>query len=108
MKMQSYLTSYNPKPLKINRILTILLIGVLSFYIIYHLISGDRGFLALFKVSKKYQVLSENIKDLEEQKVELEKKVYMLKSESLNLDLLEEQAKRNLGYSKKGEVVYVD
>lgn len=106
--MRTYTVYNNPKSTKINKIFILFLLISLSFYIVYHLISGDRGFLSLFRLSKQYQILSQEIKTLEQQKQHLEKKVYMLKPESLNLDLLDEQVRRNLGYCKKGETVYIE
>lgn len=106
--MREYFIQNNAKSVKYRRIITIILLISLSAYLVYQMMNGDRGFLALFKLSEKHRVLERDISNLDNQKQSLEKKVYMLKPESLNLDLLDEQVRRKLGYSKEGETVYVD
>ena len=84
------------------------LLIALSLYLVYQMMNGDRGVFALFKLSEKHNVLKQDINKLEKQKQSLEKKVYMLKPESLNLDLLDEQVRRKLGYGENGETVYME
>lgn len=81
---------------------------LVTCYLVYQLFSGNRGFLTLFTLSEKSTVLEREIRSLEIQHKELEKKVQMLKPESLNLDLLDEQVRRKLSYGKNGETVYLD
>ena len=107
IEVRNYFTQNNAKSVRYRRVLTIVLLLSLSSYLVYQMMSGDRGFLALFKLSEKHRVLEKNINNLDDQKQSFEKKVYMLKPESLNLDLLDEQVRRRLGYSKDGETVYM-
>ena len=88
--------------------LTILVLIFITSYLLYQLFSGNRGILTLFKLSEKSDILKSEISKLENQKNTLEKKVKMLKPESLNLDLLDEQVRRKLNYGKEGETVYLD
>ena len=86
------------------------LISILTIfaYFFYQMMTGDRGFLSLLELSKKYQTLKSDLTTLEVKKQDLTKKVNMLKPESLNLDLLDEQVRRKLGYSKEGETLFIE
>lgn len=106
--MRTNLRKYNLRHWEIKKLSIIAVIVLIFVYILHSLISGDRGFLSLFDLSEKHDKLQEEILKLQKQKQSLEKKVYSLKSESMDLDLLEEQTRKNLGYSKKGEKVYID
>ena len=83
-----------------------LLLAFIFFYFAFHLITGERGLLAY--VTLKGELLEAKAKSsaIHEAKLDLANKVSGLRSESLNLDLLEEVARRDLGYSRKDEVVY--
>lgn len=77
-------------------------------YLIYQIMTGDRGFLKLIQLSKKHHALENEITTLETKKQTLAQKVQMLKPESLNLDMLDEQVRRRLGYTTEGETVFVE
>ena len=83
-----------------------LFLAFMFFYFAFHLITGERGLLAY--VQLKGQLLEAKSKSaaIHEAKLDLANKVTGLRSESLNLDLLEEVARRDLGYSRKDEMVY--
>lgn len=101
-----------PKPRKptfrIRKIITILLFVILISYFSYNILSGDRGILSLFQLTEKHKILKDEVKILEEEKRILQSKVNRMKPESLDLDLLEEQARKNLGYAQKNETIYVE
>jgi cell division protein FtsB len=93
---------------RIRKIIAILLFFILISYLIYNIISGDRGILSLFKLTEQHKILQDEVSILEEEKRILQSKVNRMKPESLDLDLLEEQARKNLGYAQKNETIYVD
>jgi cell division protein FtsB len=68
-------------------------------YFGYHMVEGDRGL-------KAYARLSAEIARAEAAK--LERQVKLLRSSSLDLDMLDEQARRVLGVIGPDEVVIVD
>jgi cell division protein FtsB len=93
---------------RIRKVIAILLFFILISYFIYNIISGDRGILSLFKLTEQHKILQDEVSILEEEKRILQSKVNRMKPESLDLDLLEEQARKNLGYAQKNETIYVD
>ena len=81
---------------------------LLVFYCVYQAIQGDRGLSSLFYFSKKHNILKGEIEILRAERLDIENKVNALKSESLDIDLLDERVRKVLGYARDDETVYVD
>lgn len=93
---------------RIRKIITILLFCILISYFSYNILCGDRGILSLFELTERQKILKDEVRILEEEKRILQSKVNRMKPDSLDLDLLEEQARKNLGYAQKNETIYVE
>ena len=78
----------------------------LSSYFLYHTISGDRGLMAMAKLSENIEIAQAKLDILSAEQNDLSRKTSMLRDESLDIDLLDEQARKILGYSKKDETIY--
>jgi cell division protein FtsB len=85
-----------------KNLLTLIGLG-LCFYFSYHLLQGERSYF-------RYLSLRQNISDLEHQNRQLkadhaalETRVSMLRSGSIDKDLLEERARIILGFRNQGE-----
>ena len=72
------------------------------------MISGGRGILAFFKLSSQISSAQSELELVRMERLDLEHNANLLKSESLDLDLLEEQAKKILGFAKPQEIVIID
>lgn len=75
------------------------------FYFAFHLVTGERGLLAYVKLKNQMENTRKESSLVQNTKVDLSRKVDGLRDESLNVDLLEELARKDLGYSKKDEMV---
>lgn len=93
---------------QLRKIVFIAIAILLIFYCIYQAIKGDRGLSSLFHFSKKQEILQEEIEKLRAERLSIENKVNALKSDSLDIDLLDEQARRVLGYARDDETIYMD
>lgn len=87
---------------------TALLFSGIIFYFCYHMISGGRGILAYFKLNSQMLALESELETTRAERLTIEHKSNLLKSNSLDLDLLEEQAKRVLGYAKPKEILVIE
>ncbi len=76
----------------------------LSLYFGYHIFQGERGVISWFQLSKKVQIDEERLSTLTTEKETLEQRVKLLRPDSIDLDMLDEQARRILNYTKKDEV----
>ncbi len=84
----------------------IIILLLLCSYFLYHFFSGSRSILFLFETDKTKQSLEKEIDDLKKQKELFNKKIKVMQPKSLDKDLLEEKARRDLGKIKEGETVY--
>ena len=82
-----------------------MLLLTLVFYFVFHLLSGERGMLALLKQQNRLESVQSELKLVAGQKDELSRRVKLLSSNSLDLDMLDEQARKQLGYTAPDEVV---
>lgn len=75
------------------------------FYFSYHLVSGDKGVQSMVKIEQRLKIASADLDRVELKKMKLEHKVKMLSSDSLDIDLLDEQSRRLLGASNSNEII---
>lgn len=74
-------------------------------YFIYHVVQGDRGLLAMLRFLKSIEESREVLIKIEAEQNELANRVRLLKPESLNRDMLDEQIRRQLGFIQSDEIV---
>lgn len=90
----------------LNNILPALLLVVILSYFSYHAVIGDRGLLALINLSKKIEIARQELDIIHAERTKLERNVMLMRDDSLDLDILDEQARRYLGYAGKDEKIY--
>ncbi len=83
-----------------------LALGILYFS--YHFIEGNRGVRALVETYDMLDKAKEQKTQLQAEKMSMERKVKGLHTDSLSLDLLEEESKKNIVFQRPGEVVLYD
>ncbi|MDR1982754.1 MAG: septum formation initiator family protein [Holosporaceae bacterium] len=74
-------------------------------YFIFHIFSGARGAVSWAKLSKEVESLEKELRDLKEENEFLENKVNLIRSDNLDLDLLEEQAQSIIGFYNENDIV---
>ncbi|MDD3370731.1 MAG: septum formation initiator family protein [Alphaproteobacteria bacterium] len=74
-------------------------------YFLYHTIEGERGWVAQMRLQNEIFDARENLLRLKRERHALERRVQRMKPEQLDPDLLDEQARKTLGYSKPNEIV---
>ena len=82
------------------------LVGVF-LYFVFHVIYGNRGILAYFKLHTKIDQATQELDVMRAERLVLEHKVNSLKTESLDRDMLDEEARRGLGLAGEKEKVFV-
>ena len=86
-----------------GKIATVAFAVVLSYFL-YHSISGDRGLLAMVRLDQELDKAQDELDMLHSDRLKQEHRVRLLRPESLDLDLLDQQARRLIGYMAPGEV----
>ena len=82
--------------------LTIFGLG-LCFYFSYHLLQGERSYFRMLSLQKNISEMKQTHANLKAGHKELETRVSMLRSGSIDRDLLEERARIVLGFRNQGE-----
>jgi cell division protein FtsB len=94
----------NYKVIALNTVLVLLIA-----YFIFHSLSGDRGVFAYFRLKKILKEQTEIAESLTNERLQLEKTVKNLHPNSLNIDFLDELARRDLGLIGADEkVIYLN
>ena len=74
-------------------------------YFAYHTVQGERGVLAWLRLEKELSVAEARVAVLERERTNLERRVGLLRPDSLDPDLLEERARALLNYGADDEVL---
>mgnify|MGYP000389177678 CR=1 FL=1 len=80
-----------------------ILVGMAYFG--YHLLHGNNGLMALEDLDQEYQVLKEKADKTAEKRLALEIKVSGMRPDNIDPDLMDERARKILGFSKRDEVI---
>lgn len=85
-----------------KNLLTLVGLG-LCFYFSYHLLQGERSYFRLLSLEKNISDMKINNEKLKAEHAALESRVSMLRSGSIDKDLLEERARIVLSFRNQGE-----
>jgi len=77
----------------------------LSLYLFYFLINGERGILAYHKITKKYSLINEELISLDNKNKKIEDKISRLSPNTLDLEYLDEQLRKNTGKFSDNELI---
>ncbi|WP_372023478.1 septum formation initiator family protein [Tistrella mobilis] len=73
--------------------------GCLVSYFAFHAVQGDRGVVAWLQMRQQLAALDHQLDDARTERQRLEKQVALMRAESLDPDMLDEQVRRVLGYT---------
>ncbi len=90
----------------IHFFLPLLSIFFLSYFL-YHILEGDRGVSALFKVKNELSIVQNELTEAKVLEKSLERRNSLLLSSNLDTDMLDEQAKRLLVMLKPKEYLVI-
>lgn len=85
-----------------KNLLTLVGLG-LCFYFSYHLLQGERSYFRYLSLNEKISEMKQQREKLKSDHADLETRVSMLRSDSIDKDLLEERARVVLGFRNQGE-----
>ena len=80
-------------------------IASVGIYLGYHLVQGDNGALSYLLISKELRAASEELENSQRKRKQLEYEVSLLRSDSIDLDMLAERARIVLNYGRDDEIV---
>jgi len=74
-------------------------------YFLYHTVEGEHGWSAQMELQQQVMQAQERLDHLRQQHAELDHRVKLMRPESLDPDLLEEESRKTLNYTKPNEIV---
>lgn len=77
-------------------------------YFAYHSIEGDRGLVAWLRLNEQIKTSQSELDGLQAERKGLERRVSLLRPESLDRDLLEERVRVVLNYARSDEITILD
>ena len=77
-------------------------------YFVYHLIQGDRGLIALSRLTKDIKQLEGEVTVAKAERTDIERQTKLLRSSGIDADMLDERARAVLGFSRPDEIVVFD
>lgn len=69
--------------------------------------TGNHGLRAKLELDQQYAMLSEELERLRLDRAEWQRRVALLRSESIDPDMLDERARAVLGYLERRELTYI-
>lgn len=93
---------------KLQQIVGPIIAITLLSYFVYHIIQGERGLLSWMRLKQKIATLEHKLEGVKEEQSALEQRVYLMRPDSLDRDMLEEQARKYLNYGDKEEITIPD
>ena len=101
----------NLRPLdhRLSRIFVLIFFGIfLSGYFSYHILYGAKSFARLNDVREEIQVAEKNLDKIQKEREKIERKVTMLRYDTVSEDFLEERVRKILGYQAKEDLVLIE
>jgi len=77
-------------------------------YLGYHGLYGDHGLMTMMQLNKEIRSLELDLSAMREDSAMLEHRIRLLRPESLDVDLLEERARDQLGFARPEDLVIFD
>ena len=91
----------------IKNVLYLLITFFISIYLVYFLINGQRGLLRYFYLTKQNQEYSQTLVKLKVENQYYNDRIKRLQPNTVDLDFLDEQVRKNLGLIDKNEIVII-
>jgi len=87
-----------------HAIIALVGIGVIGYFV-YHVIHGDRGLIAWRMLDRDVTDAKTELATVQAERIAIERRVGLLRIQSLDLDMLDEWSRRILNYSAADEAV---
>ena len=81
------------------------LVALVFVYLVYQLFYTERGWIARRAVSEQVRVLEAEVEQLRQERDRLANRIQLLRDWSLDPDLLDEEALRELGFGQEGDIL---
>ncbi|MBL8806535.1 MAG: septum formation initiator family protein [Rhodospirillales bacterium] len=77
-------------------------------YFAYHSFEGERGLYAYLRLTEEVRIAREHRDDVRAERIALERRVALLRADTLDRDMLDEQTRTILNYTRPDELVILE
>lgn len=91
--------------MKLNNLMVIIIAGLLTVYFSYSALYGQYGLFNKFRYESEQAVYLKKLTDVKSKNAALQIKVIRLSDSYLDLDLLDQQARKLLGLMRANEII---
>ncbi len=77
-------------------------------YLGYHGLYSDHGLITMLRLNKEIEHLEFDLAEMQDESKVLKRRITLLRPESLDVDLLDERARAQLGYARRNDLVIFD
>jgi cell division protein FtsB len=74
-------------------------------YFVYHTVQGDHGWMSMLRLKNEVSVAQENLSQMQKEHQDLDHRIHLMRPDSLDPDLLDEESRKALDYTKPNEIV---
>ncbi len=92
---------------KEKQVLTCLIIYTVFAYFVYHALHGERGIISYLNLTSELNEKYAALESIAMERIRIEKRVALMRKSSVDLDLLEELARKELGLAEVDEKVLI-
>lgn len=90
-----------------KQVLAPLIGAALVTYFAYHAVQGDRGLLAWWQLRQQMEAVEVELASIAQERALLEHKISLMRPESIDLDMLDEQTRQVLAFAQPDEFVII-
>jgi cell division protein FtsB len=103
VQLKHTIAAVQARLLPLRHKLAIVVVGVLSLLMAYHVLFGENGVIAYQHKRRESRDLQQQIEQLQQENTNLEKQIKALKDDP---QAIEKEARERLRYARPGEVIY--
>lgn len=93
---------------RLNHILGPLIALLVMIYFGYHIVQGERGLVSWMRLRQKIAVSEEQLRLIQAEKEIFERRVYLLRPDSLDKDMLEQRAYEVLNSGNVEDIIILN
>jgi cell division protein FtsB len=81
------------------------LAACIVIYFLYHTVQGEHGWMAMLRLKNQVSAADANLSQLQKEHQELDHRIHMMRPDSMDPDLLDEESRKTLDYTKPNEII---
>ena len=95
------------KSVKAKKFAPIIFVSLLGLICTFNIVLNKRGLIVLFELNALLPKMSENLDILRAERLKLENQAELLRESSLDIDMLDEKARKILDFAKTKELILI-